>query len=201
MRQLEDEYLRDLPYLVDAMPTYLGICKPYRLTRDNIRRVPHRGIASPASPRKEERGEHYRDIYCGLHLRASENKSGSSRWSSLPTVADPTFSDEPPHDDVITSDRATQKSMTLPLRSVHHTGFLWASFACQEFVRSMTHRKPTCTAAASATAAASPTALPTGTVSTTASAPALEEGATGDLESGNSGPGSDNSGHGSSGGD
>src|SRR5215203_1793756 len=68
MRQLEDEYLRDLPYLVDAMPTYLGICKPYRLTRDNIRRVPYRGIASPAPPREVERVEHYRDIYCGLHL-------------------------------------------------------------------------------------------------------------------------------------
>jgi hypothetical protein len=60
----------------------------------------------------------------------------------------------------------------------------------------MTHRKSTCTAAASATVAASPTALPTGTVSATASAPALEEDATGDLESANSGPGSDNSGHG-----
>jgi PASTA domain len=56
------------------------------------------------------------------------------------------------------------------------------------------------TAAASATAAASPTAPPTGTVSATASAPALEEDAAGDVESGNSGPGSDNSGHGSSGG-
>ena len=32
--QLVDEYLRDRPYLVDAMPTHLGICKPYRLTRD-----------------------------------------------------------------------------------------------------------------------------------------------------------------------
>ena len=57
------------------------------------------------------------------------------------------------------------------------------------------------TAAASATAAASPSALPTGTVSATAGAPALEEDAAGDVESGNSGPGSDNSGHGSSGGD
>jgi beta-lactam-binding protein with PASTA domain len=56
------------------------------------------------------------------------------------------------------------------------------------------------TAAASATAAASPTALPTGTVSATASAPASEEDAAGDVESGNSEPGSDNSGHGSSGG-
>jgi hypothetical protein len=53
------------------------------------------------------------------------------------------------------------------------------------------------TAAASATAAASPTA----SVSATASALALEEDAAGDVESGNSGPGSDNSGHGSSGGD
>jgi hypothetical protein len=57
------------------------------------------------------------------------------------------------------------------------------------------------TAAASATAAASPTALPTGTVSAPASAPAIEEDAAGDVESGNSGPGSDKSGHGSSGGD
>jgi beta-lactam-binding protein with PASTA domain len=57
------------------------------------------------------------------------------------------------------------------------------------------------TAAASATAAANPSALPTGTVSATASAPALEEDAAGKVESGNSGPGSENSGHGSSGGD
>jgi serine/threonine-protein kinase len=57
------------------------------------------------------------------------------------------------------------------------------------------------TAAASATAAASPTAPPTGSVPATASAPALEEDAAGDVESGNSGPGSDNSGHGSSEGD
>jgi eukaryotic-like serine/threonine-protein kinase len=57
------------------------------------------------------------------------------------------------------------------------------------------------TAAASATAAASSTALPTGTVSATASAPAIEEDAAGDVEGGNSRPGSDNSGHGSSGGD
>jgi hypothetical protein len=50
------------------------------------------------------------------------------------------------------------------------------------------------TAAASATAAASPTAPPTGTVSATGSAPAFEEDAARDVESGNSGPGSDNSG-------
>jgi serine/threonine-protein kinase len=59
------------------------------------------------------------------------------------------------------------------------------------------------TAAASAIAAASATASVSATASTsaTASAPALEEDAAGDVESGNSGPGSDNSGHGSSGGD
>jgi serine/threonine-protein kinase len=59
------------------------------------------------------------------------------------------------------------------------------------------------TASASATAAASATASVSATASTsaTASAPALEEGAAEDVESGNSGPGSDNSGHGSSGGD
>jgi len=34
-----------------------------------------------------------------------------------------------------TSEKATQKSMTRPSRSVHHTNFLWA--LCQEFVRSM----------------------------------------------------------------
>ncbi len=36
------------------------------------------------------------------------------------------------------SEKATQKSMTLSLRSVHHTNFLWAF--CQEFVRSTTQR-------------------------------------------------------------
>ena len=37
-----------------------------------------------------------------------------------------------------TSEKATQKSMTLPARSVHHTSFFWA--LCQEFVLSTTHR-------------------------------------------------------------
>jgi hypothetical protein len=38
-----------------------------------------------------------------------------------------------------TSEKATQKSITLPLLSVHHTSFfLWA--LCQEPVRSTTHR-------------------------------------------------------------
>jgi hypothetical protein len=37
-----------------------------------------------------------------------------------------------------TSEKAIQKSMTLPLRSVHHTSFLWALF--QEFVRLTTQR-------------------------------------------------------------
>ena len=44
---------------------------------------------------------------------------------SLPTV-------------MITSEKAIQKSMTLSLRSVHHTSFLWALF--QEFVLSTTQR-------------------------------------------------------------
>jgi hypothetical protein len=39
-----------------------------------------------------------------------------------------------------TSEKATQKSMTRPSRSVHHTNFLWA--LCQEFVRFTTHRIP-----------------------------------------------------------
>jgi hypothetical protein len=39
---------------------------------------------------------------------------------------------------MITSEKASQKSMTLPVRSVHHTSFLWA--LCQEFVRSTTQR-------------------------------------------------------------
>ncbi len=37
-----------------------------------------------------------------------------------------------------TSETATQKSITLPLRSVHHTSFLWA--LCHELVLSATHR-------------------------------------------------------------
>src|SRR5215207_10563287 len=39
---------------------------------------------------------------------------------------------------MITSEKATQKSMTSPRLSVHHTSFLWA--LCHELVRSMTHR-------------------------------------------------------------
>jgi hypothetical protein len=35
-----------------------------------------------------------------------------------------------------TSEKAIQKSMTLPRRSVHHTSFLWA--LCHELVRSTT---------------------------------------------------------------
>ena len=37
-----------------------------------------------------------------------------------------------------TSEKATQKSMTLSRRSVHHTNFLWA--LCQELVLSTTQR-------------------------------------------------------------
>ncbi len=37
-----------------------------------------------------------------------------------------------------TSEKATQKSTTLPRLSVHHTSFLWA--LCHELVRSTTHR-------------------------------------------------------------
>jgi hypothetical protein len=38
---------------------------------------------------------------------------------------------------MITSEKATQKSMTVPHLSVHHTSFLWA--LCQELVRSTIH--------------------------------------------------------------
>ena len=37
-----------------------------------------------------------------------------------------------------TSEKATQKSMTRPSRSVHHASFLWA--LCHELVRSMIQR-------------------------------------------------------------
>jgi len=37
-----------------------------------------------------------------------------------------------------TSEKAIQKSMTLPRRSVHHASFLWE--LCQELVRSTTQR-------------------------------------------------------------
>ena len=39
---------------------------------------------------------------------------------------------------ITTSENATQKSIALPTRSVHHTSFLWA--LCHELVRSTTHR-------------------------------------------------------------
>jgi len=39
---------------------------------------------------------------------------------------------------MIMSEKATQKSITLARRSVHHTSFLWA--LCQELVRSTTQR-------------------------------------------------------------
>ena len=38
---------------------------------------------------------------------------------------------------MITSEKAPQKSITPPFRSVHHTSFLWA--LCQELARSTTH--------------------------------------------------------------
>src|SRR5215211_1672409 len=57
-----------------------------------------------------------------VQLSASVNRSRSPGRSPLPTLAGPTFSDEPAH------------------HSVHHISFLWA--LCQEFVRSTTHRKP-----------------------------------------------------------
>ena len=39
---------------------------------------------------------------------------------------------------ITTSEKVIQKSITHPLRSVHHTSFLWA--LCQELVRSTIHR-------------------------------------------------------------
>jgi hypothetical protein len=39
---------------------------------------------------------------------------------------------------ITTSEKATQKSITLPIRSVHHASFLWA--LCHALVRSTTHR-------------------------------------------------------------
>ena len=46
---------------------------------------------------------------------------------------------------ITTSEKATQKSITRPRLSVHHTSFLWA--LCHEFVRSTTYRKPALNAA------------------------------------------------------
>ena len=43
---------------------------------------------------------------------------------------------------ITTLENATQKSITLPTRSVHHTSFLWA--LCYELVRSTTQRSPIC---------------------------------------------------------
>ena len=42
---------------------------------------------------------------------------------------------------ITTSEKATQKTITRPRFSVHHTSFLWA--LCHEFVRSTIHRNPT----------------------------------------------------------
>jgi hypothetical protein len=47
---------------------------------------------------------------------------------------------------MIASENATQKSITRPRLSVHHTSFLWA--LCQEFVRSTTQRCPAATSGA-----------------------------------------------------
>ncbi len=46
---------------------------------------------------------------------------------------------------MITFEKATQKSMTRPSLSVHHTSFLWALL--QELVRSTTHRFVACSGA------------------------------------------------------
>ena|SRR5215218_5873677 len=58
---------------------------------------------------------------------------------TFPAVASPTLPDEPTTM-MITSEKVTQKSITRPRLSVHHTSFLWASFACQELVLSTTQR-------------------------------------------------------------
>src|SRR5215217_2917028 len=60
------------------------------------------------------------------HGRRGGRLSQPSRMSLLTTMT--------------TSEKAIQKSMTSPRRSVHQTSFLWASFACQELIRSTTHR-------------------------------------------------------------
>lgn len=57
---------------------------------------------------------------------------------TLPTVANPSFSDEPAYGDDHLREKAIQNSMTLSLRSVHHTSFLWTLF--QECERSTTQR-------------------------------------------------------------
>jgi hypothetical protein len=57
--------------------------------------------------------------------------------ATFQTVASPGFSDEPPTV-IITSEKATHKSMTLPSLCVHYTSFLWA--LCQELVRSTSQR-------------------------------------------------------------
>jgi hypothetical protein len=46
---------------------------------------------------------------------------------------------------MIALEKATQKSMTRPRRSVHHTSFLWV--LCQEWVRSTTQRFVACSGA------------------------------------------------------
>jgi hypothetical protein len=48
---------------------------------------------------------------------------------------------------MITLEKVTQKSITRARRPVHHTSFLWASFAGQEPVRSTTQRFVACSGA------------------------------------------------------
>jgi hypothetical protein len=43
---------------------------------------------------------------------------------------------------ITTSEKAIQKSITFPTRSVQQTSFLWTSFACHELVRSPTDSWP-----------------------------------------------------------
>ena len=42
---------------------------------------------------------------------------------------------------ITTSEKVTQKSITRPLRSVHHTNFLWALCQEPEPLRSTTHHR------------------------------------------------------------
>jgi hypothetical protein len=87
--QLIEEYLRDLPYLVDHMPLIreyetvgaertpenpLGI---YTLTPDRIRSLSEEEVASRRRAAEVARGARFRELYAMLGLRAAVHTDGT----------------------------------------------------------------------------------------------------------------------------
>jgi hypothetical protein len=89
--RLVEEYLRDLPYLVDRMPVVReyetvppkrepgtdGSLPIYTLTPDRIRFLPEDEVAARKRDAEAARGARFRELYARLGLRAAVDRYGT----------------------------------------------------------------------------------------------------------------------------